>query len=294
MEKSEREKYRRAGRVAADALQIGQKEAAEGVKLVDVANSMEESIEEMGAGIAFPVNISINEVAAHYTPAHNDERRFKNGELVKLDVGAQVDGYIGDTARTITIGVGKGEELINCSLLALNGALKAIRPGVTLDEIGAMVENICKASGFRPVRNLSGHSLGKFELHSGISVPNFANGDRTRIEEGMAIALEPFVTDGRGAVTEKGYGGIYRQMRRGDRPQGEDELMERIEGYRGLPFAERWFADLEVKRGRMRRLISKGIITGYRVLVEKGGGYVAQSEHTVIVTRHGCEVTTRL
>jgi len=300
VEKSERENYRGAGKIAAKALRIGCEEADEGVKLIDVARSIENYIKEMDANIAFPVNISINEIAAHYTPGYNDERKFKSGDLVKLDVGAHIEGYIGDTARSFVTGVPKENEieLINCSQRALNGALKAIRAGITLNEIGGIVENICRAQGFVSVRNLSGHSLEKFNLHSGISVPNFANGDLTKIREGIAIAIEPFATDGKGMVTEKEYGNIYRyryRQRGNNEHSQEDPLMEIIRSYRGLPFAERWLYDLEGKRVRakMRRLVSKGILTGYRVLVEKKNGYVAQSEHTVLVNKHGCEVTTR-
>lgn len=297
MEKSKWENYRRAGEIAAKALQIGSEAADEGIKLIDIAESVENAIGEMGGSLAFPVNISINEVAAHYTPDKKDDRAFKSGDLVKLDVGAHVDGCIGDTAKSFVIGsLGEREiDLVNCSRRALNGALKAIRAGITLNEIGSIVENICSAQGFRPVKNLSGHSLERYELHSGISVPNYPNGDMTKIREGMVLAIEPFATDGAGIVKERDYGGIYRHRKESAREVEETDLLARIKGYQGLPFAERWLYDIEGEgtRRRMKKLISRGILVGYRVLVEKNGGYVAQSEHTVLVEKHGCRVITK-
>ena len=96
------DKYRQAGKIAADARDYGIKSIKPGVKLLEIANNVEQRIKDNGADISFPVNISINELAAHYSPRHDDTLVFNKGDVVKLDVGSHVDGYIADTAVTVS------------------------------------------------------------------------------------------------------------------------------------------------------------------------------------------------
>ena len=293
-------KYRLAGKIAAEARDYGSSLIKPGVKLLDVAEKIEKKIKEKGADIAFPVNISINEIAAHYTPRHNDELVFNRGDIVKLDVGVHVDGFIADTALTIEVETNNYKDMIKAVDEGLKTAIKIIKPGVNLSEIGKAVQETIKEFGFKPIDNLTGHSLQRYILHSGMSipsVPNFLNNIRPKI--GDVIAIEPFVTDGIGHVISGLGSNIYlceKTLRsRFVRDKRANIWYNRIyKNFGSLPFAQRWIKNVFEKNSDMilNRLSFSGMLKHYPQLIEQKKGIVAQKEHTVIITEYGCEVTT--
>jgi methionyl aminopeptidase len=283
------EKYRKAGRVVGTALQAGATMVDENVTYLEVAERMEDMICEEAA-MAFPVNVSVNEVAAHYTPEPGDERCFKTGDLVKLDAGAHVDGYIGDAAVTVSVGDGHGE-LIETAQLALRAAIDMVRAGVTIAELGRCIEDAVTERGFRPVENLQGHSLERYSLHAGLSIPSVANDNTRRLREGEVIAIEPFSTDGAGRVVNGDNGNIYHMVGRG-RGKTARAIRQR---FNGLPFASRWMTDIVPERRidmSLAFLERRRVVRPYSMLVETADGMVAQAEHTLLVTDDGCEVLT--
>jgi methionyl aminopeptidase len=290
------EKYRRAGKVAHEALEFGKNMIAEDVKILDVVNSVEDLIVKRGARVAFPVNIAIDDVAAHFTPRHDDTKlTFQRGNLVKLDVGAHIDGYIADTALTVEVSTRNWQDLIKASENALELAIDMVRPGVDLGEIGRTIEETIKQYGFKSISNLTGHSLEQFNLHAGLSIPNVYERYIESVEPGHVIAIEPFATDGYGEV--KGYkmSNIYRFVR--ERPISNNDaklILSKIMKYRrSLPFSERWCTRyLPNPNKALYKLIQGRVISMYPILKDKGGGMVAQTEHSVIVTEDGCEVFT--
>ena len=288
-------KYRLAGRIAGQALEHGTTIVEQGKKLVDVADEIEAKIREKGGKPAFPVNIAINEVAAHFTPKHNDKRVFEIGELVKIDVGVHVDGYIGDTARTVEVGSTDNQGLIAAAKAALASAIEAIKPDMMISTIGSTIEKTFESFGVKPVANLTGHSMERFNLHAGKSIPNIADASEELIEEGDILAIEPFSTTGIGRVEGRKGGNIYRIIRRKEIPKSElnDFLLKIHEEYSTLPFSERWCHTIEKKsESYLKKLIKHGAIMSYPILSEVRGSMVAQAEHTVIVTGTGCEVIT--
>ncbi len=290
------EKYRKAGRIAADAREYGISLIKDGVLAYDVAEEIENFIREKGAKPAFPANLSVNHEAAHYTPIYGDKRRFKTGDIVKVDVGAHVDGYIGDTSRTIEVGTNRYRRLISAAEEGLNTAIEVIKAGVELNEVGMSVEAVIKGMGYRPIQNLTGHSLEQYNLHSGLSVPSVSGMEYGRIMEGMTIAVEPFATDGAGYVVSGGNPGIYRLYD----PKmhiKEDKLRDFFESianeFGTLPFAQRWCFQFDRKADRLlKSLVRKGYVHYYDVLVEAKKGIVSQRERTMIVLKDGVIITT--
>ncbi len=293
-------KYRLAGKIAAEARDYGSSLIKPDVKLLDVAEKIEKRIKEKGADIAFPVNISINEIAAHYSPRHDDILVFNRGDTVKLDVGVHVDGFIADTALTIEVETNNYRDMIKAVDEGLKTAIKIIKPGINLSEIGKAVQETIKGFGFKPIDNLTGHSLQRYILHSGMSipsVPNFLNNIRPKI--GDVIAIEPFVTDGIGHVISGLGSNIYlceKTLRsRFVRDKRANFWYNRIyKNFGSLPFAQRWIKNVFEKNSDMilNRLSFLGMIKHYPQLVEQNKGIVTQREHTVIITEDGCEVTT--
>lgn len=284
-----------AGKIAAECLEYGRTLIKPGVKLLDVAEKVEQKIISLGALPAFPVNISMNDIAAHYTPIPDDKLIF-NDEVIKLDVGAHVDGFIGDNALTIDLS-GKYSELVTASRKALDNSLKVVRVGAELCEIGQVIEETILKFGFRPVKNLSGHGLGKFEQHSGINIPNYNNHDRIKLERGQLIAIEPFATDGVGLIHERGSPLIFAQiLRKPVRSQITREFLNLITPCQGLPFAPRWFSSkisLPKMNFAIKDLDNLGMLHSYAPLVEKNSGIVSQAEHSVFVD-DSVKITTRI
>lgn len=300
MESQALDKQRLAGRIAREALEYGLKLIREGANLLEVAEKTEERILDMGALPAFPANISIDSVAAHFTPRHNDEELvFQRGSLVKLDVGVHVDGYLADNARTVEVSTQNWRGLIRAADEAVATAIEVMRPGVPLSMVGAAIERTIRSHGFKPIENLTGHSLKRYTLHADKSVPNVAHlrGEKGRhvVEAGDSYAIEPFSTTGAGRVVGKKMSNIYRIVElRESGVEEADRLLHKIhEDFKTLPFSERWCHRIDKKAPlHLQKLLRKGIIIGYPMLVEAANGMVAQSEHTVVVMEDGCEVTT--
>src|SRR3989338_8283190 len=239
---NELETWKKAGKLAGETREFGKEIIKENVNFLDVARKIEDFIIKKGGKPGFPVQISINDIAAHYTPLPEDTSIFKKGDIVKLDLGVHIDGYIGDTALTIEVGTNKNQDLIKASKEALNEAIKLCKPGVKVCEIGEVVNETITSFGFKPIRNLSGHKVDRYILHSNISIPNFNNKDQTKLEEGVVVAIEPFATTGSGLVKEGKPSTNYRlQNPKPVRDQISRDVLKFIEKeFLTLPFAKRY------------------------------------------------------
>jgi len=290
------EKYMLAGAIARQAREYGAALVKDNASMLEVANTVEAFILSKGARPAFPVNIAVNEVAAHFSPRHDEpELRFKTGDVVKLDVGVQVDGYIGDTAMTIEIGTDKWKAMKEAVEEALRAAIQMVRPGVNLSLVGSAIETTIAARGFRSVENLTGHSLERQILHAGISVPNVKEKGAGTVREGDVLAIEPFATNGMGRVDGKKNSSIYRFVRRRfARTSEARHLLKEIEAnFTTLPFCERWCTKYAPQPAEaLEMLVRCGAISFYPTLREVDDGIVTQAEHTVVVGADGCTVTT--
>jgi methionyl aminopeptidase len=287
-------KYIQAGKIAAEARDHGVQHVRAGGSSLELANAIEGLIRDRGGECAFPVNIGVNEVAAHYTPSKSNDIRFREGDVVKIDVGAHVDGYPADTAATVEVSTRKYSDLIRSAHDALTMCIEMIRPGTSISAMGGTVARVIGSAGFKPVQNLTGHSMERYNLHAGLSIPNIETKDKAVVEEGMVLAIEPFSSMGAGKVGGRGRGNIYRIIRERKAHQDIEELFTRMRSAFGpFPFAGRWcerlHADSEPLVAKMYRL---GMIMSYPVLMDVGNGVVAQAEHSVIVTSDGCRIIT--
>jgi methionyl aminopeptidase len=262
-----------------------------GACLLDVADYVEDAIRRRGALPAFPCNISLDRNAAHYTPAPHDASCFAEN-MVKLDVGVHVDGYIADAA--ITVDLSGHDKLVEASRAALDAAIEIIKPGVSTAEIGKVIEEAINGYGYKPVSNLTGHGLSRYLAHDEPAVPNKAMEKGVILKEGDVIAIEPFATDGSGRICEGPVNEIYGlSAPRPVRLAAARALLKEIqESYRTLPFARRWLKGDRTEFALMQLLRSKALHR-YPLLWEVEGALVSQAEHTVIILENQCEVITR-
>lgn len=260
-----------------------------------MAEAIERKIESLGGRPAFPINISINEVAAHYSPTLHNKNSIKADDYVKLDVGVHVDGWIGDTA--ITVRLAGEDEIIECSNRMLAVALPMFKPDASLADIGAAVEDVAKEFELNPVRNLTGHSLARYNLHAGHVVPNIRTNVAKTLLEGEVYAVEPFCTPGGGWVKDAEPPMIFRWI--ADSPVRMAEARRILQlaktDFSKLPFAKRW-VEKEISGVKLELALKQAIGSGglhpYNILKESSGKPVGQAEHTVIVADKPI-VTTR-
>jgi methionyl aminopeptidase len=286
------------GKASYDALLNAKRLVVAGAKLVDVANAAEGYLRKKGFGLAFPLNLSINEIAAHYAPSLEDDRVFSENDVVKVDFGAEKNGILGDCAVTVDLS-GKYHELVDAAEAALEAAIGTVTAGVQVNAIGKAIEDTIVSRGFNPVRNLGGHQVAQHDLHSNVFIPNFDNGDDTVLEEGLVIAIEPFATTGKkGSVAESDIHEIYgyngsTAVRSTD---ARSVLKEVESAYQYEPFAARWLSSVVPDRFKLyiaiKELVRAGVLSPYPALVDTSNGIVAQAEKEVIVEKGGCKVLT--
>jgi len=285
------EKHHEAGEILVEVMQEARELVEPGVTHLEVAETAEERIVELGGEPAFPVNISIDHEASHATPAADDDTEFGEDDMVCLDIGVHVDGYIADSA--VTVDFSGSDELVEAAEQALDAALDEVEAGAEVGVVGGAIEDVIDGYGYSPVLNLSGHGLGHYDAHTGPSIPNRGVDRSAELEAGQVVAIEPFATDGSGKVGEGSHEQIFElQEERSVRDRAARQAMDQIVSeFDGLPFAERW---LDTPRPSMalRRLKAEGAVKGYPVLQERDGTLVSQAEHTLIVTEDGYELTT--
>jgi methionyl aminopeptidase len=279
--------YKQAGEIAKKCKKLAHDLIRPGAKLLDIAEKTEELIKKEGGKPAFPVNISVDAVSAHYTPDADAKDAIGKDDLVKFDVGVHVDGFIADTAFTVSMSKDEVHlKLIEAAEKALEKAVSMARPGTKVGDIGAEVEKVIKGYGFTPIENLTGHSLEQYSLHAGVVVPNVGNNNPTELEDGQAIAIEPFSTNGSGTVVDGNEVHIYEFLQNKPTRMMEARKILRMsyEDFGGLPFAKRWLGVSGMKLNlALKELERSKALYAYPMLQEKKGGLVAQAEHTVIV-----------
>jgi len=287
---------RQAGRVASVARGLGVAQIDTGRRVAGVRSAVEAEIARLGAGLAFPVQVAINEIAAHFCPAESDATLFREGDLAKLDIGVHVDGWVVDTAVTVNVG-GRAERqrLVDAAEAALHSALAVAGPGVRIYDVSMAIETTLLSRGLRPVEGLCGHGVGRWTVHCPPAVPNYPEGDpRTRLEPGTVVAIEVFATDGAGRVEERGVASIHRLDPLAPVELDDPELIEALRAFRGLPFAAHQLSAFSPERvaAAVASLATSGRLRSYRPLVDTGAAPIAQAEHTLYVHEDRVEVVT--
>lgn len=284
------EYYVKAGRIVASILSDAHRIVRVGRRLIDICIEVENAIKSKGGKPAFPCNICVDHIAAHYTSPPGDYSRIPDGSLVKLDVGAHIDGYIADGAITICFD-DKYEKLIEAVEDALDKAIKLMKPGVKVSEVGAIIQKTIRDRGFKPIENLTGHEISRFNLHAGLSIPNIDTGIG-KLRDYSVYAVEPFATmwNAIGSVVSSREVYIFRcQSYRMLKDEEASRLLTLLySNFSSLPFAERWILDigiegLDVSSIWKRLKEDRKVIFRYPVLIEAKKSVVAQSEHTIFI-----------
>jgi len=288
--------YKKAGKIAEQAITFARSKAKVGLELLDLAEGIENRIIELGGKPAFPLNLSANEQAAHYTPKINDEKIIGERDVLKIDIGVHVNGFIADCSFTVDFS-GENGKLLEASKTALQNALSTARAGVKVSKIGAEIEKTIKSYGFKPVENLCGHSLSQYMVHAGVSIPNVESGNYI-LKEGDVFAIEPFATNGVGRIADNpAIEEIFScpQNLKARMPQTKKVISFIESNFKTLPFAKRWIAKgLKLEASQIDFALSdlkrNNSLNSYPVLQEVGKGLVSQSETSIIVEKDGVSV----
>lgn len=282
--------FLKAGSIAREVRIFGKSLIKPGASYNAVISQIRQKIVELGGIPAFPPQIAPNQIAAHYLPLPGEDIIFSE-EVLKLDIGVCYKGAIGDCAVTIDLS-GKYQSLINAVEDALLSAEKILRVGIPVREIGKIIEKTICSHGFKPIRNLSGHGLAPYKIHTDPSIPNYDDGSNAIITPGMTFAIEPFATNGKGLIYESGTATIFSFIKEKTvSSKAAQTLLSQIKTFQGLPFALHDLVEIspftqDTVLG-IQELLHRHIIEEYRPLIEAKQGIVAQAENSILVDLDG-------
>lgn len=295
------ESLQKAGEIAKKVKEYIKPLIKVGATVLEIIEAAEAKIAELGGACAFPVNLSINNVAAHYTsPIKDDELTIKEGDIVKFDMGVHIEGYIVDTAFTISFNDDESlKNIIQATEVAVDAAMMMAKPGVNTREIGQKIEDIIKGFNYNPIKELGGHQIERWTVHGAKPLPELGSQHGEEMEEGDIFAVEIFASTGDGSVHNTKYSYIYELNPYAGRVPLRRKMSKQLLGfikqnYKTLPFAERWLAK-EFKMGvlfGLQELVQQGKVSAHHVLSEKKDVYVAQTEETILITEEGYEKLT--
>lgn len=294
------EKILLAGKIAKQVREWIKPQIKKGMPLLEIAELIENKIiENKNAKPAFPTNLSINEIAAHYTPSYDDKTLA--GGLLKVDFGVSIDGWVSDNAFSIDLENSKeNKKLILASEEALQSAIETINKNVPTSKIGKSINEKISSHGFIPIINLSGHEIKENDLHAGLTIPNIDDKSSEKIAQPGLYAIEPFVTlkSASGKIRDGAPSGIYQVVdSKTPRTPSAREILEYIlEEYYTLPFCSRWLVKKFGTKAllALRQLEQNGNLHQYNQLIESSKSVVAQSEHTIFIDEKGKKIVTTL
>ncbi|RKO94936.1 hypothetical protein CXG81DRAFT_14449 [Caulochytrium protostelioides] len=297
---------RKAGEIHRQVRAYARKVAQPGVKLIDVANTIENSVRrltrhtDLKGGIAFPTGLSLNHCAAHWTPMPGDVKTtLGKDDVLKIDFGVQVNGAIIDSAFTVHHNP-QYDNLVQGVKAATDAGIREAGIDARFDEIGAAIQEVMESYevelkgrtyGVKPIRNLCGHSIEPYRIHGSKSVPIVKGGDQTRMEEGELYAIETFGSTGKGWVSEGPENSHFMRNweLRGQpaiRLERSQQLLKTIEKRFGtLAFCQRYLEYYSETRyqNALRNLVDLGVLTAHPPLVDIPGSYTAQFENTILL-----------
>ncbi len=280
--------YVKAGAIVKRALARAHLSAYVGMPITELAELIERDITRQGALPAFPVGLALNNAVAYHTPNSATNEVLQAGDLLKVDVGAHVCGYIVDTAVTWEIGATSHAPLIRAAERALTSALALMREGVTACSIARHLERCAVREGLWHVCNSHGHSIERFTLHGPTTVASHV---RSAFYTGDVVAIEVTLAK-RAKITQAGDTEIYslRPLRDGPTLSLEaHNVYSRLQALYGtLPFSLRWIEKTgRIDCAEVRELANRGGLVSYSPLIEAQGRSVVHVERTVFVTRGG-------
>lgn len=285
-----------------------------GMSMIQICEELETTarrlIGENGleAGLAFPTGCSLNHCAAHYTPNAGDTTVLQYDDVCKIDFGTHIKGRIIDCAFTLAFNK-KYDKLLEAVKDATNTGIREAGIDVRLCDIGAAIQEVMesyeieldgKTYQVKSIRNLNGHSISPYRIHSGKTVPIVKGGESTRMEENEFYAIETFGSTGRGLVHDdmdcshymKNFDAPYVPLRL----QSSKQLLGTInKHFSTLAFCKRWLDRAGATKYQMalKDLCDKGVVEAYPPLCDIKGCYTAQYEHTIMLRPTCKEVVSR-
>ena len=305
---------RRAAETHRQVRQYAQRTIRPGMSMTDIVNMIEDGtralVEENGfeSGIGFPTGVSLNEVAAHYTPNAGDKRFLQETDVLKVDFGVHVKGRIVDSAFTLNFEP-TWDPLLAAVREATNAGIAAAGIDVRLGDVGAAVQEVMesheveahgKTHQVRCIRNLNGHNIEPYRIHGGKSVPIVGVPLDVKMEEGEYFAIETFGSTGRGYVMDSGECSHYaRKVHVPSVPlrvsSARPLLYTISKNFGSLPFCRRYLDRLGEKNYLLglKHLVQQGIVQDYPPLADVPGSMTAQFEHTILLRPTCKEVVSR-
>lgn len=269
-----------------------------GVGYLEVCEGVENEIRRRGGDPAFPSGLGVNEVTAHFSPEQGEKRFITDDDLVKLDYGVHIEGYIADTSVTVTNNAAY-QPLLKATERALQAAIEVVKRDRRVGEIGRAIAREASKDGFKTISNLSGHTVERYVVHAGKSIPNMFMPNLPVLRQDEVFAIEPFLTfgDASGYVVDSEPETIFSVIARKRTGSKElDELLEMIwSGRKSLPFTPRWFAkgyEMAKMVRYLKELEARRLVRAYPTLVEQSRRPVAQFEHTVALDSDGAVILT--
>lgn len=288
------EKILKAGKISREVKEYAKNFIKKDMPLLEIAEKIESKIKELGGEVAFPTNLSINEITAHYTPTY-DDKTLASG-LLKVDLGVHVDGWISDSAFSLDLENNeKNKILIEATEKALKNAIEISRPGTEISEIGKEIQKTINSYKANPIVNLTGHGLKQWELHAEPSIPNIDDKRKGKLKEG-SYAIEPFATFGSGKVYEGKPSGIYilNNEKNIRNPLARKVLKFIKEKYNYLPFCSRNIIKEfgKISLFALNQLEEADILYQFPQLIEISHKPVAQTEHTILIKKNKTIITS--
>ncbi|KAF8113880.1 hypothetical protein N665_0045s0118 [Sinapis alba] len=275
-----------------------------GMLMIDICETLEDTVRKLisenglQAGIAFPTGCSLNNVAAHWTPNSGDKTVLQYDDVMKLDFGTHIDGYIVDSAFTVAFNP-MFDPLLAASREATYTGIKEAGVDVRLCDVGSAIQEVMesyeveingKVYQVKSIRNLNGHSIGRYQIHAEKSVPNVKGGEQTKMEEGELYAIETFGSTGKGYVRDdlecshymKNYDVGHVPLRL---PRAKQLLATINKNFSTLAFCRRYLDRLGETKYLMalKNLCDSGIIEPCPPACDVKGSYISQFEHTILL-----------
>jgi len=302
----EMEYWQMAGEIAGRVLKEIAKIVKRGTKLLEICEKSEKLIEKYGGKPAFPTNVSINSIAAHYTSPPGDTKIVENSSIVKIDIGAHVNGYIGDTALSVYVGSPPKviRDAFKAAQDALNNAISIAKEGVRVGELSNAIYSTAHSYGFGVLKDLNGHEIKRYKLHAGLTIPNIPKflditglGKGPKLKEGMVIAIEPFIVVSQDdSYTTPLHNMTFIYSLKEVKSTNNGVYLKLFRRFRTLPFALRWLVKTRAHVRRVEkifyRLEKEKLLHGYPTLQERRGKLVIQFEHTIFIKKSSADVLT--
>ena len=291
-----KETYIKVGKIHAEVCNKTKPLVKAGISILELTKKIESFIQEYPeVSLSFPVNIQLNN-EVHYTAVVDDKRMISNGDLIKVDIGLHIDGYIADGAFTVSLNKDY-DDMVEFTEKALKKAISDLKPGMKLSVIGERLDEVIKDSKYKLIRNLMGHQLNQWELHSKKSILVHGNSSDNKLEPGEAYAVEIFVTDGLGMIKSSQNAYIYALAKYLSpiRDQRIRNLYKKIfDKRRCFPFSERYILEyLKISKLDFFSLKKSGNIVEYPLLLELPNSKIAQFEDVIYVDNDKVIIPTK-